>query len=281
MASELETLSNIEQSGNLNPVQRTRLQELRSHGNDLGNLEGIESPGQFSGTGAGYGGNPGDNLITSTINAYTKKLADYNTRYSEYTKNNPFVFDKVLQEERDKVKQRLDPYYTQTLDDYLKGINFKRTRSLEDERTVLSQLSADKDRYAGQQQAQLQDALEQTGQGYANAGLYDSGARGRSQGQQQAQTNQDIANYNIENQRQAYRTQLETKRYVGQDIPLQQSQFQRNLAQEQTYNTEAQALPQAQQRQSQYEFARQQYAGTPPGANPLDFQNSLYSTLGK
>lgn len=56
MASELETLSSIEGHGSLNPIQRSRLEELRRAGS-MGNPHGIESAtGSFLGRGISGGG---------------------------------------------------------------------------------------------------------------------------------------------------------------------------------------------------------------------------------
>lgn len=62
MASELETLTNIERDNQLNPVQRTRLEELRKMGS-AGNAEGvIGGPINTSGYGISGGGSYSDLL---------------------------------------------------------------------------------------------------------------------------------------------------------------------------------------------------------------------------
>src|SRR5436190_22792065 len=64
----------------------------------------VVEPSLRGGGGGGDGGegNPVDQLLTNVINQYTDQLNAYNKRYSDYTTNNPFVFDDVLKEETDK-----------------------------------------------------------------------------------------------------------------------------------------------------------------------------------
>lgn len=88
MADELTTLQAIEQHGDLNPVQQTRLQELRTAGNNPGNPYGIESkgitpvanPGSGGALGMGTGGAPAFDLVAATNAAYnTPEIQAANT----------------------------------------------------------------------------------------------------------------------------------------------------------------------------------------------------------
>lgn len=221
---------------------------------------------------------PTQKLINTAVDAYTKQVDDYKTKYGEFEANNPFVFDKVLEEEKIKVKQRLDPYYEQTLSDFLQGVNTKRRRSLEDERTLLTELNQDTDRVVGNQRMQLDDALQKSKQGFADAGIYDSGKRIREEGRLEASTNENMATAFQAQQRGTQRIETGAQR-TAQDLTLQESTKRRDLTQEQSFQTESQALPEVERLRTQREFERGQYTGAPAGVPPLDFNNSLYQYL--
>jgi len=225
------------------------------------------------------GSNPVDQLLQTTIQGYVDQANSYNNKFNEYTKNNPFNFDQVLQEEQGKVKERLDPYYKQTLDDFMRGVNIKSTRSLEDNAKLLGEINQNISNYTDQQKSQLADTLQSTGESYAANGLYDSGARQRAQGVAQANAQDAYTNYVTPLENQAKSSQIATNRLVNEDIPLATNIEQRNLNQEEQYNIQSQAIPQAQQRQSQYEFNRQQYAGGYPGVSPVDTSTAAYKIL--
>lgn len=221
---------------------------------------------------------PVQSLIQTSIDEYTKKYNEYTSKYNEFEKNNPFVFDTVLSEEKAKVKQRLDPYYEQTLTDYLTGVNTKRQRSLEDERTLLTDLNKDKDTYEKDQQTMIDDTLEKTREGAADAGLFNSGTRLRAEGKIQAGAQDDLGKYLTQQERRVNDIKTQSKR-IGEDLTLDERIKRRDLTQDQTYQTEAQALPEVVRRQQQREFERGQVTGAPPGVDPTSYSNSLYSFL--
>jgi hypothetical protein len=222
---------------------------------------------------------PVADLLKSVTDDYTRKLEDYTKKSKDFDANNPFVFDQVLGEERTKVAQRLDPYYQQTLGDFLTGVNIKRSRSLEDERTMLTELQQDVDQVSGEEKQRLVDALDRSREGFVDAGLYTSGARLREQGREETQTNKTLADTMTNQQRQEQRIKTQTSR-IGEDLTLEERLKRRDLGREQSYQTESQALTETQRRQSQREFEKGQYAGTYPGVNPSTYQGGLYSILG-
>lgn len=224
-------------------------------------------------------GNPVEDLLKSITDDYTKKLEDYTKKSKEFDTNNPFVFDEVLGQEKAKVKQRLDPYYEQTLGDFLTGVNIKRSRSLEDERTLLTNLQADVNEVTGDEKQRLTDAIERSREGFADAGLYTSGARLRDQGREEAQTGKNLADTLTKQQRAEKQITTGTQR-TGQDLSLEEQIKRRDLAREQSYQTESQGLAETQRAQSQREFEKGQYTGTYPGVNPTAYQGGLYNLLG-
>lgn len=221
---------------------------------------------------------PVQKLIQTTIDEYGKKADEYTKKYNEFEKNNPFVFDQVLGEEKAKVAQRLDPYYEQTLGDFLTGVSLKRQRGIEDERTLLTELQQDTDKFTGNQKLQLTDAIEKSREGAADAGLYSSGAALREQGRLEQQSGQTLSDALTTADRKKKEIETNQQRNT-QDLNLEQTQKTRDLKQEQTYQTESQALPEVQRRQQQREFERGQYTGAYAGVDPNQFQSQLYGML--
>lgn len=221
---------------------------------------------------------PVASLLQSITDDYTRKLEDYTKKTKEFDEKNPFVFDEILGQEKAKVKQRLDPYYEQTLTDFLTGVNIKRSRSLEDERTLLTEVQEDVDRVEGEEKLRLEDALERSREGFADAGLYTSGMRLRDQGREETQTGKNLADTLTKQKRAEDQIQTGTRR-IGEDLSLQEKLQRRDLSREKSYQTETQALAETTRRQSQREFEKGQFTGTIPGVNPTTYQSGLYNNL--
>ena len=218
-------------------------------------------------------------LIQTVMDDYNKKFDEYTRKYNEFDKNNPFVFDKVLGEERAKVSQRLDPYYNQTLSDYLTGVDLQRKRGLEDERKILTEINQDVTKLTGQQQLEAQDAIDRSREGAVDAGLYTSGARLRAQGRiEEAQGRAEDQTLQTA-ERKTKDVQLTGERQK-QDLGLQETRTRRDIEQERQYQTESQSLTEVDRLQKQRAFEQGQYAGVFPGNDPNRYQSSLYSLLG-
>jgi hypothetical protein len=230
--------------------------------------------------GGGSTGDPALDLIKSVTEPLFKQLETYNNKATEFDKNNPFVMDTILGQERDKVKQRLDPYYTQTLGDFLTGIDQKRKRGIEDERTLLTELNQDTTTYTGNQKLQVQDAIEKSREGAADAGLYTSGAALREQGKIEQQSGQDLSTYLTNTQRKTDEIK-KTQDRNAQDLALAESQKKRDLGQEQYYQTESQAQTGYDTAAAKRTFEKGQFTGPPPTADPNQFSNYLYNMVGR
>lgn len=285
MTTELQQLAQTDR----NPIQEQRYQQLLTDNgipftvvNGHASVEGFGVGGNTAGTAAdSFFSTPNLqalNLMKTTADAYAKQLDEYNSKLNEFDQNNPFVFDDMLAQNKTQVKERLDPYYQQTLNDFLRGVNVQRKRGLEDSRQVLSDIQRDTTDYTKEQQAGIQSALDKSGQGFANAGLFDSGARMSDQGNIEASGNVNLNNYLKNADRQTNQINLNQSR-LGEDLSNQEATQRRNLNTEENFNVTSQALDRTQQQQQQREFERQQYAGTPPGVSPLTYQNNLYSFL--
>lgn len=253
-------------------------QELAQY-SSRGDLEGDTGKNQVIKELGGSAGSPTDNIIQTAIDSFTKQIGDYNAKLSQYDKANPFSFDQALATDRTQAAQQLDPYYSQTLNDLVTGIQTQRTRSTQDQNTLLSELNADSNAYTGQAKINLNNALEKSANGFADTGLYGSGAQLRDTGANITQSNTDVANYNRGITSSINKATTLNQRNQ-QDLNLQESQGVRNLNQEKSYNIENTALTNARNQQIQNEFARQQFAGSPPGVSPITYSNTLYSILG-
>jgi hypothetical protein len=232
-----------------------------------------------------------DSTITSSVNTYGLSLDEYNKRYKEFDAANPFSFDDMLAKETAKVSERLDPYYEQTLNDYLTGVNLKKSRTLEDQRTLLTNLQADTESYQAKDKQALIDTLDRTRQGYADAGTYFSGARQRAEGSTVAGDQKNMADYlrGVDTQKNTINT---TATRGLQDINLDQSQTQRDIGTfdangnyvpgaTPAYEIKSQALSAANQDQSLWQYQKNQYLGAPPGADYSLYANENSNLLGK
>lgn len=265
---DYKNLLAIQQAGDLNPAQRTDLKDSQDYYNANPSAAGDS------------GSDPALQLIQQTIDSYTKQMNDYNSKLSAYDKANPFNFDDMLAKEEQNVSNRISPYYDQVMGDFLHGVNITKQRSLEDANNLATELQADSDAYVGQAKQTLGTTLQQTGEQFADAGSYDSGARGRAQGIAKANTAYDIG----QNQRQtAYniltQATLPTQRLINVDIPYETAIEQRDINQQKAYNIQAQAYPQVTNDYSQWQYNRQQAAGNPPGVNPVTWQSAVSGLL--
>lgn len=236
------------------------------------------------------GGGSGDQSYLTILNSVNKQNEQWVAKIKEFDTKSPFVYDQILADEVKKVGQRLDPYYKQTLDDFLTSITRQRTRSFEDERTVLGQISQDIGDYTKENQTQLQDALDRSRQGYADAGLYSSGQRMRSEGQLGATSENNLADYMKGQERRISDTQLSTKRNI-EDYGTQQQQFQRDVGHydpttgqfvrgaRSEAEVRTQAMGEIQPLQQQREFQMRQYAGVPAGVDASQYWLDTYNLL--
>lgn len=270
--------------------------ELSQYSSDS-SLDG--SAGQQSLISKLTGGNSGGSSVTDQVSSYLQPYIDAfntaNTQYqqgvSAYDKSNPFSFDDMLAKETANVTPAISAYYNQQLGNYMKGINIQRQQSLDDENRTVTQLLADRDAYTGQAKAELNTALTQAGQQYSDAGSYDSGARARAQGVQEANTAYNIA----QNERQA-NYNVATQRYEGNllrnvQLPYQTGVTEQNTARQQaadiaqeaninaTYAQDLQKYNEANAGIANVQGGQYQAQGAFPGQSYATTQNTLFSML--
>ena len=223
------------------------------------------------------------------LNAYNKQNEAFVAKLKEYDTTNPWVYDEILAEQTKIAGERLDPYYKQSLDDFLKGIETKRTRSTEDERRTLSEISQDIGDYTKENKLALEDALDKSREGYADAGLYSSGARMRSEGRLGYESQNQLQGYTTGQERRMGDVKLSSQRDM-QDLGESQRLFQREVGQygaggeftrgaQSEAEVRTQALGEIPRLQKEREFARRQYAGAPAGADEAEYWLNSYNLL--
>lgn len=258
----------------------TKQQAWEAAGNTGKAPEGWYGPGGNKDNPNYGGGGGGSSVAQATADAIAENYNTFQQREKDFANANPWDMDKVLSEEAAKVKQRLDPYYNQTLGNFLQGIEVKKARSLEDERNLLGQLTQTTDRYNQQQKDVLKNSLDTIDQSNASNDLSSSGFGERQQGNTLADTQLGLEAYNQNAGNTARQAQLQGQRTRGYDLPMQTQLEKQQLGAEQTANEYAQTYGQTQQRQNQYQFNQQRFAGQIPGASNLNSQTDLYKLLG-
>lgn len=173
------------------------------------------------GTAQGAGGASGsfvDNLMDSI-----KKDVERQTSFlDKYTKNNPFAFDEALAKQ--SATAEYSPYYTELLDDYIKGVDLKR-QTIEDDKKLQTELNKYQDE---QTSRDFSKALSQVEEGYAGKGLLFSGLKARSEGELGVEkvTGQERTGAVRENQQASFQRQDQA---INQDL----SNYQRDVGREQ------------------------------------------------
>lgn len=232
---------------------------------------------QFRGS-SNSAGTTADQLIKTSIDKYTQLADQYTSKLSEYDQKNPFVFDKILEDQTAQVTNRLDPYYTQTLADFNNGIETKRTRSIEDRDKLLSELSQDTNTYTGNAKIALDAAMNKSREGFADAELYGSGQQLSGTGQIDAQGKRSLDQYMTGQERAAGNITTAANR-TGQDLTTEQTKGVRDINTQKSYDVQSQSLAETLRQQNQREFERQQYAGIPPGVNGADYSSYVFGLL--
>lgn len=216
------------------------------------------------------------NVNDVIVNAWKNFTDNYAAKSKEFDANNPFVFDEILAKKRTEVSSRLDPYYNQTLGDFLHGINLKRSRGLADERTLLSNLNADVTTYTGKNKQLLEDAVDQSGQGFADAGLFFSGAAMRDEGKTRSSSGQDLSNYLQLADRSSKSITQNYNRGI-EDINLEEAIKKRDINQQRYATVEFQALNETNLAQARRNLEKSQFLGAPFSGGSLSTLSTDFS----
>jgi hypothetical protein len=222
--------------------------------------------------GSGYGGtsqyNPSsgggkvtaDSMLSTAADSFRKMISEYEAKGKEFDSKNPFVFSDVLNEKRKEVGARLDPYYTQLLDDFVKGINVKRSRSVEDEKSILNEITADTDTFTGRQKRLTDEALGSAAEGFADSGMFFSGKRLKKEGDINVVSRDTTDDFLTGQGRKQDASNLRGSRTL-EDLKTSQDLGQRDINQEKTFRIESEGLKEAELARAQREFEKNQYLG--------------------
>jgi hypothetical protein len=140
-----------------------------------------------SGGGNSGGVNSADSFLQSLKDELTKQFDELAKRTKEFDTNNPFVFDEALA--KASAEERFNPYYEAELQDFTQGID-RQKQSQEGSMKLLTDLNRIQ---VGQDKRNLDEAISAAEEGYAGAGLFNSGAKERATGQTMI-SGQDTAN---------------------------------------------------------------------------------------
>ncbi len=236
---------------------QSSLRDIASGGHNVGDVvNGWRWDGVKWTQESGGGGEPqptsADELFNKIISESQSQMDEMTKRAGEFDASNPFNFDEV--QARASAGERYNPYYSSELSDMMKGISLRR-QSAEGEKSLLSELNQVA---IGADKRNLDEAVRASEEGFAGAGLFNSGARERGTGMAQisgldtAKTRE--ANYGY-NQAQIGRqlTGLGTEQATGQ----------RKITAEQTSTIESDVAKQKAEEQARREYEKAQYIGYP------------------
>lgn len=212
------TIANPNQQGYGQPVHQT-IQGNSNPGSSIAPIQTTNSQNPLQ-------------QINDAISGSFQKLQDQATKaFKDYTSSNPFSYDQVLADKTKSATEQIDPYYHQLLGDYMDGVQRKLDRGFNDTQDLLSELSASKASYTTAATNNENNALEQSNQQFANAGLTDSGASLRGEGQIKQNTNANLNDYTRQNAYQVNQANQNLARNI-QDTHAGSSQYQTQLGQQ-------------------------------------------------
>jgi len=176
-----------------NPATGTNMRWFPS-GWTTGADPGVGSSGSTSSSSSGGGSSGGGSEDYMTIaKNFADAIAANVKKVTPYGDVNPFSFDEALATE--SATKEYSPYYARLLTDYTQNVERTKSRSAEDLKTTLDQLSAGKEYYTGVQRRALDTATRNTNEGYAGNGLFFSGVRERDIKQLQTENTALVGNY--------------------------------------------------------------------------------------
>ena len=170
----------------LNPAQQNDMARAAGYTGTSDYLDHLN--GGMGGNGGTSGGvNTAEEFIRQLIEEQKAEFDRMANLDKEFQANNPFAFDELLAKQ--SAEERFNPYYEAELKDFTQGIE-RQKQSQEGSMKLLTDLNRIQ---VGQDKRNLDEAISAAEEGYAGAGLYNSGAKERATGQAMV-SGQDIAN---------------------------------------------------------------------------------------
>lgn len=177
----------------------------------------------------------------SLIKAQQEQLKRETSFLEGYTKSNPFVFDEALAKK--SATAEYAPYYSELLDDYVKGIDLQRETTRGEAKLLTTLQGLD----TGARTRAYEQAVARAEEGFAGQGLFFSGIKQKAVGDETInyQEGQQGSTARYENSKANVGRQLQ-----GYDIAQQQKT--RDIGREQDYSIEGGILQRQKEAQSQY-----------------------------
>ena len=196
-----------------------------------------------------------DSIVSSSINEILKLIKPL----APYDQVNPFSFDEQLARQASTAEYA--PYYQELLTNYVADAQKNISRSQEDAKKTLEQLSAGQEYYSGRERRVLDKAVDNTNRGYAGNNLFFSGARekdvqdlnteyDKAYGPEGYQTGQYLSNVDT--------TKTNLSRNVA-DINTAQSRYETQNQRDLQYGIETGVLNRKDEALKQYETQRKNY----------------------
>lgn len=200
--------------------------------------------GKGSATGGGGASDPmqiASQYADSLINTQREQLQRETSFLEGYTRENPFVFDEELA--RKSATSEYAPYYSELLDDYVKGIDMQRETTRGEAKLLTTLQGLDK----GARTRAYDQAVAKANEGFAGQGLFFSGIKQKAVGDTTVDylEGQTGSTARYENSKANVGRQLE-----GYDIAQQQKT--RDIGREQDYSIEGGILQRKKEATAQY-----------------------------
>lgn len=166
-----------------------------------------------------------------------QKLIDEEKKFLEkYKQDNPFVFDETLA--RESARAEYEPYYSELLQDYLTGVETRRATIQDEQKLAQDLYKLD----TTSRSRAYERAVGQAEEGFAGQGMFFSGIKERTTGQQEVEYKDDSqrASLGYETGQRGFGRELGT-------IDVEESMKRRDIGREQETQIESGIL----QRQSE------------------------------
>lgn len=219
---------------------------------------------------------PPPKTADQTQEAVERAIAEYKSRATEFDTRNPFAFDEVLA--RKSAEEVNDPFYKQKLSDFLQGVERQRTRSIEDEQNLLSEIKADIQSYTGRAKLELDRAINASREGFADAGMFFSGRRIGAEGTLETENQMNLSDY-LRGQAQRERATTLGGTRTREDLLTQQTIGQRDIGRERQFEVEQDVKEASRRAALQREFERSQFLGPSPGQTFVDYDRTQQELL--
>lgn len=231
----------------LNPAQQNELAIRKGY---TGTSDYYDQRNRGGGNSGGM--NSADSFLQSLKDELTKQFDELAKRTKEFDTNNPFVFDEALA--KASAEERFNPYYDAELKDFTQGID-RQKQSAEGSMKLLTELNRIE---VGQDKRNLDEAISAAEEGYAGAGLYNSGAKERATGQAMI-SGKDTAEQRSLN----YNEGIAGGRRSLADITQNESTGIRHLGAAKTTDIQTEIEKQKAEEEARHATERLQYIGSP------------------